>query len=53
MFVLSQIALALLGILLQYCTTTNEARLFGYYLIVGFVVALAQLFAMPASNVNG
>jgi len=50
---LGGIALALLGILLQYCTTTNEARLFGYYLIVGFIVALAQLFAMPASNVNG
>lgn len=47
------ISLALLGILIQYCTTINEARLFGYYLIVAFVVALAQLFSMPASNVNG
>jgi len=44
---------ALIGIAIQYACRTNGPRLFGYYLIVAFVPALAQIFAMPAANVTG
>lgn len=48
-----QIAMSLTGMVIQYTTHHNGSRLFGYYIIVGFVGALAQLFIMPASNVTG
>lgn len=47
------IAICLTGLLIQYLTTNDGARLFGYYIIVCFVPALAQLFSFPAANVTG
>lgn len=48
-----QITWSLLGVTIQYCTSNNGARLFGYYIIVGFTGALSQLFAIPSANVTG
>lgn len=48
-----QIAITLMGLIIQYTTTNDGARLFGYYIIVCFIPALAQLFSFPAANVTG
>lgn len=52
-FLPHQILWALVGIAIQYACRESGPRLFGYYLIVAFVPALAQIFALPAANVTG
>ncbi|KAJ9121466.1 hypothetical protein QFC22_002082 [Naganishia vaughanmartiniae] len=44
---------SLLGVALQYGTTSTAPRLFGYYIISGFVGSVGQAFAFPGANITG
>ncbi|KAJ9095953.1 hypothetical protein QFC21_005315 [Naganishia friedmannii] len=44
---------SLIGVALQYGTKSTAPRLFGYYVISGFVGSVGQAFAFPGANVTG